>query len=59
MALHRIDAPRPRGRLFFILALLLLVIGARTIASYAIEYQWWKEMGQVDTWVAMLDHTSA
>jgi hypothetical protein len=29
-------------------------LGARTIASYVIDYQWWKEMGQVPTWFSML-----
>ena len=32
----------------------MVLIGARTVSSYAIDYQWWKEMGQVHTWLSML-----
>jgi len=34
--------------------LVLLLIGARWIASYAIEIAWWKELGQFRTWLSML-----
>jgi len=34
--------------------LMAVFLGARTIASYVIDYQWWKEMGQVPTWFSML-----
>jgi uncharacterized membrane protein (UPF0182 family) len=34
--------------------LLAILIGARSIASYTIEYEWWKELGQVSTWASML-----
>ena len=55
MALREVPRrPRP-SRKFFILALLFVVlIGARSIASYTIEYEWWKELGQVSTWTSML-----
>ena len=50
----------PRGRsrrtalrITIVVAVLLLLIGARTIASVLIDYQWWKELGQVQTWLAM------
>lgn len=33
---------------------LTLLLGSRTIAGFLIEYQWWREMGQVDTWFRML-----
>jgi uncharacterized protein len=43
---------RSRGGLATILALLLvLLVGLRTAASLLIEYQWWKEIGQVQTWL--------
>ncbi len=46
---------RGQGRFAgFILLLLVLAISARTIASFVIEYQWWKEMGQLATWISML-----
>ncbi len=49
-------ATRPGGRgLGFVLALLfLLAIGARSIANYVIEWQWWKEIKQTETWLSML-----
>jgi uncharacterized membrane protein (UPF0182 family) len=39
--------------------LILLLIGARSIANYAIEIAWWKELGQFDTWVSMLTYSVA
>ncbi|HWR54759.1 MAG TPA: UPF0182 family protein [Bryobacteraceae bacterium] len=39
------------------IALVVLLLFARTIASYVIEYQWWREMGQVPTWLDMLLYT--
>ena len=33
---------------------LALLIGARTLASLAIDYQWWQEMGQLETWFKLL-----
>ncbi len=36
------------------IGLVLLLLFARTIASYVIEYHWWREMGQVPTWLDML-----
>ena len=44
-----------QGRWIVLLLVLLLVLAsARTVARYVIEYQWWQEMGQVRTWVAIL-----
>jgi uncharacterized membrane protein (UPF0182 family) len=44
-----------RGIVFTIAALVvLLLVGARSIASYAIEVKWWEEMGQFNTWLKML-----
>ncbi len=47
---------RPRtSRKFYIIALIAaILIAARTLASYTIEYEWWKEMDQVGTWANML-----
>jgi len=46
---------RGQGRLIGpILVLFILLISARTIASFVIEYQWWQEMGQLSTWINML-----
>lgn len=46
--------PRRRGRLFLLILIAVLLLGARSAGSYVIEYQWWKEMGQLSTWVSML-----
>ncbi len=49
--------PRRRWSLGFLLPILfLLAIGLRTIAGYVIEFQWWKEVGQVETWLSMLSY---
>ena len=37
--------------------LVLLLIGARSMANYAIDIAWWKEVGQFDTWVNMLTYS--
>ena len=34
--------------------LLVVILGARSIATYVIEFQWWREMGQLETWIDML-----
>src|SRR5579872_2017498 len=38
-------------RITLIVVAVLVLIGARTIASTLIDYQWWKEMRQVETWL--------
>jgi hypothetical protein len=32
----------------------LLLAGSRTIANFVIDYQWWQELGQTETWFSML-----
>ena len=59
MAQYRIDRGTPprrgRGIRITIIALVIaILLGARSLASFSIEYQWWKELGQLDTWLAML-----
>jgi len=53
---HRqIENPQSRsGCISILIAVAVVLIGARTVSSYAIDYQWWKEMGQVHTWLSML-----
>ena len=34
--------------------LVLILLAARTIASYVIEYRWWQEMNQVPTWIDLM-----
>jgi hypothetical protein len=48
------DSARP-GRVWLWVPLaLILLIALRSAAGYIVEYQWWREMGQVDTWLSML-----
>src|ERR1700676_1834739 len=37
----------------------IMVWAASTAASCTIEYNWWKELGQVDTWIGMLWYSIA
>ena len=39
-----------------LIALLVVLLCGRWVASYTIEYQWWHEMGQVETWLQMLSY---
>jgi uncharacterized membrane protein (UPF0182 family) len=56
---HRqIESHQSRGGCISILiAAAVVLIGGRTVSSYAIDYQWWKEMGQVHTWLSMLAYS--
>lgn len=40
-----------------LVVLVALALGARWIAGFVIEYQWWKEMQQVETWMQMLSYS--
>jgi uncharacterized protein len=42
------------GCLALVIAVIVLFIAVRSLSSWAIDYQWWKEMGQVHTWFSML-----
>src|SRR5947209_7178302 len=46
--------PRRGGLLFIIVAFFLLLFGARYIASTLIDYSWWSEIHQTDTWYSLL-----
>ena len=39
--------------------LLLAIWGSSTAADFVIEYNWWKEIGQVNTWAGMLWYSIA
>ncbi len=58
MVQYRIErgAPKrgPATRVALIVLAIAILFGARSLAGFAIEYQWWKELGQLDTWFAML-----
>jgi uncharacterized membrane protein (UPF0182 family) len=38
---------------------LLVLFGGRSLASYTIEAEWWKEIGQFRTWIGMLTYSVA
>ena len=42
------------GCLTLLIALVIIFVSLRFISSFAIDYQWWKEMGQLRTWFSML-----
>lgn len=44
------------GRITVIVFVVLALLSARWVAGLAIEYQWWKEMQQVETWLQMLSY---
>ncbi len=45
---------RRGGLLFLIILLIVLLFCSRYIASTLIDYSWWSELGQVDTWINLL-----
>jgi uncharacterized membrane protein (UPF0182 family) len=46
--------PSPSRKPLIIAVIVAILIGGRTLASYTIEYEWWKEMNQLGTWAGML-----
>ena len=58
MAQYRIErgarTPRRGRRVTLIVIAIALLLGLRSLASFSIQYQWWNELGQIDTWFAML-----
>jgi uncharacterized membrane protein (UPF0182 family) len=62
MPRYQIDrGPRSPGssatRITLIVIVLVILFGARSFATYAIEIEWWKELGQFRTWVSMLAYS--
>jgi uncharacterized membrane protein (UPF0182 family) len=45
-----------RGIGFIVAILLLLLFGARSIANFVIDWQWWGEIQQRETWILMLTY---
>src|SRR6266498_2028949 len=60
MSSYQLTAPPARSRrglravVLLPVALVLILLAARTIATYVIEYRWWQEMNQVPTWLDMM-----
>ncbi|MDA0205271.1 MAG: UPF0182 family protein [Acidobacteria bacterium] len=46
--------PRQIRNIVIAALLFVLLLGSRTIAKFLIEYHWWRELGQTDTWFRML-----
>ncbi len=46
--------PRQIRNIVLLALAFFLIAGSRGIADFVIEYEWWKEMGQVKTWFSML-----
>jgi uncharacterized membrane protein (UPF0182 family) len=47
----------PRFGLSWLIAIAVaLLLGARTISGFVIEYAWWNEIGQLTTWIAMMTY---
>ncbi len=52
---------KPRGRggwIAFVVAAIILLIGSRFLAETFIDYAWWKELGQLETWFSLLIYGS-
>jgi uncharacterized protein len=47
------------GCIGLIAGVVLLLIALRALASYTIEVEWWKELGQLETWISMLTYSVA
>src|SRR5215831_10529636 len=50
---------RIRNLLMLAVLLALSLWATTTAANFIIEYQWWKEVGQVGTWISMLWYSIA
>lgn len=46
--------PRRSGLVVLVTALIILLIGSRYIASTLIDYSWWSELRQTETWLNLL-----
>lgn len=45
------------GCLWYAIVAVVLFVAARWLCSWAIDYQWWKEMGQLRTWFSILAYS--
>jgi uncharacterized protein len=56
---HReITSRRTRGGcLWYAIVAVVLFVAVRWLCSWAIDYQWWKEMGQLRTWFSILAYS--
>ena len=47
------------GCIALLISAVVVLLGARSVASYSIEVAWWKELGQFRTWLSMLYYSVA
>ncbi len=45
------------GCLWYAVVAIVLFVALRWLCTYAIDYQWWKEMGQLRTWFSILAYS--
>jgi uncharacterized membrane protein (UPF0182 family) len=62
MSRDQLTAPPMRGRvrrrlLVLSIVMVLILVGAPIVASYVVEYRWWREMNQVATWIDIMAYT--
>ena len=56
-SIREIEGGRSRSRIgciTLVVVVLVILVSLRGISSFAIDYQWWKEMGQLRTYFSML-----
>jgi len=51
--------PRKWGWTAVLVLVAILLLSARAIASFFLEYQWWKELDQLPTWIDMLIYAAS
>ena len=49
----------PSRGIFIVLILVAIILGARSIAQLVIEFEWWKELGQIATWQNIIIYSFA
>jgi uncharacterized membrane protein (UPF0182 family) len=42
------------GCVTLVIVIGVLLTGARSLSSWILDYQWWRELGHVDTWISMM-----
>src|SRR5690348_2085507 len=59
---RRLRAPAARGLrlgvIGIVIFILIVLFGARWAASLLISYSWWKELGQVKTWLDLYAYST-
>ena len=45
------------GCLWYAIVAIVLFVALRWLCTYTIDYQWWKEMGQLHTWFSILAYS--